>query len=105
MTRKGQRERMAAAAALYEEFTGLPANSAEPVEFPVVDVAVLIGEIEQIAYNTTRQHKPGQRPRKHRYRHTFKPFARPRFAVSHDGKVLLIIGDGFEFTERGITDK
>ncbi|MDI1303024.1 MAG: hypothetical protein PSX71_14055 [bacterium] len=93
------------AAALFEAFTGLEADSVEKFEMPEVKAGVLIGEIEQISYNTVRKHGSSERAKKHRYRHTFKPSARPLFAVSHDGKVLLILGNGFEFTERGITDK
>lgn len=101
-----RREKMLETAAeLYRGFTGMEPETLERDELPRVEVAVLIGEIEQIAYNTVRQHAEGERPKRHRYRHTFKPAARPRFAVSHDGKVLLILGDQFRFTERGITDK
>lgn len=96
---------MREAAELFESFTGIEADSVEKVQLPQIKVGVLIGEIEQIAYNTVRRHKRGEKPRKHRYRHTFKPSARPLFAASHDGKVLLILGNGFEFTDRGITDK
>lgn len=102
---KEKQKLMEQAADLFESFTGLPADTIEKMEMPQVKVGVLIGEIEEIAYNTVRKHKPGQRAKKHHYRHRFKPSARPLFAVSHDGKVLLILGNDFEFTDRGITDK
>ena len=98
MAKSSKKERVAQAVALYEDFTGHEADTCEPVKMPRVDVAILIGEVEQIAYNTVRDGKKG------RYRHTFKASARPLLAASHDGKTLLIIEGDFEFTERGITD-
>lgn len=105
MSRKNVDALLEQAADLFEAFTGLPAETVERFEMPQVRAGVLIGEIEQISYNTKRKHGKEQRARKHRYRHTFKASARPLFAASADGRVLLILGNGFEFTERGITDK
>lgn len=93
------------AADLFERFSGMEADTIEKMEVPDVKVGVLIGEIEQLAYNTVRLHGKNKKPTKMHYRHEFKPSARPVFAASHDGKVLLILGNGFEFTERGIKDK
>ena len=93
-----KKERVQQAVKLFEDFSGHQADSYEPVKMPRVDVAMLIGEVEQIAYNTVRDGK------KERYLHKFKASARPKFAASHDGKTLLIIEGDFEFTERGITD-
>lgn len=93
-----KKERVQQAVKLFEDFTGHQADSYEPVKMPRVDVAMLIGEVEQIAYNTVRDGK------KERYLHKFKASARPKLAASHDGKTLLIIEGDFEFTERGITD-
>lgn len=93
-----KKERVAQAVKLFEDFTGHQADHYTPVKMPRVDVAMLIGEVEQIAYNTVRDGK------KERYLHKFKASARPMLAASHDGKTLLIIEGDFEFTERGITD-
>lgn len=93
------------AADLYEAFTGMPADSVEKLKLPKVKAGVLIGEVEQIAYNTVRKHGDDEEAKLHRYRHTFKKSARPLLATSHDGKVLMILLGDFEFTEQGITDK
>lgn len=93
-----KKERVQQAVKLFEDFTGHQADHYTPVKMPRVDVAMLIGEVEQIAYNTVRDGK------KERYLHKFKASARPMLAASHDGKTLLIIEGDFEFTERGITD-
>lgn len=93
-----KRQRIDQASKLYEDFTGGQADSYEQVKMPRVDVAILVGEVEAIAYNTVRDGKP------QRYLHKFDKSAQPRFAVSHDGKTLLIIDGNFTFTERGITD-
>ncbi len=93
-----KKERVNQAKDLYERFTGHEADSCEVIKMPRVDVAMLVGEVEVIAYNTIRDGK------KQRYMHTFDKNARPRLAASHDGKTLLIIEGNFEFTDRGITD-
>lgn len=93
------------AADLYERFSGLQAETVDTIEMPNVKAGVLIGEVEQIAYNTVRKHGDDEKAKRHRYRHTFKASARPLLATSHDGKVLLILLGDFEFTERGITDR
>lgn len=98
MAKSSKKERVAQAVKLYEDFSGHQADEYTPVKMPRVDVAMLIGEVEQIAYNTVRDGK------KERYLHKFKASARPMLAASHDGKTLLIIEGDFEFTERGITD-
>lgn len=93
-----KRERMAKAVKLYQDFTGQKADQVDKLKLPKVDVAVLVGEVEVIAYNTVRDGK------KERYLHTFKASARPLLATAHDGKTLLILEGDFTFTERGITD-
>lgn len=98
MPKSSKKERVAQAVKLFEDFSGHVADSYTPVKMPRVDVAMLIGQVEQIAYNTVRDGK------KERYLHNFKASARPMLAASHDGKTLLIIEGDFEFTERGITD-
>jgi len=86
-------------AKLYENFTGHEPQDLGDIEIPdAPDVAVLIGEVEGIIYNTVRDGKF------ERYIHRFKAKARPDFAVSTDGKQLLLLGGRFTFTERGIVD-
>lgn len=91
--------RVKAAMKRFQAFTGMPAESYAEVKIPLVDVAIEVGQVEAIAYNTVRDGK------KERYLHKFKPSARPILAASHDGKTLLLIAGDFEFTERGITDQ
>lgn len=98
MAKSSKKERVAKAVKLYEDFSGHVADSYTPVKMPRVDVAMMVGQVEKIAYNTVRDGK------KECYEHTFKASARPMLAASHDGKTLLIIEGDFEFTERGITD-
>lgn len=90
--------RVQQAVKLFEDFTGHTADTCQKIKMPRVDVAVLVGEVEAIAYNTVRDGKA------EKYLHSFKASARPKLAASHDGKTLLIIEGDFEFTERGITD-
>lgn len=90
---------MLAAVDRFQAFTGMTADQYQEVQLPLVDVAIEVGQVEAIAYNTVREGK------KERYLHRFKASARPVLAASHDGRTLLIIAGNFEFTERGITDK
>lgn len=86
-------------AELYEKFTGHEPEDLGDITIPDPPrVAVLIGEVEGIIYNTVRDgvHE--------RYIHRFKAKARPDFCVTPDGKQLLLVGGDFEFTERGIVD-
>jgi hypothetical protein len=39
------------------------------------------------------------------YIHRFGSASRPLFAVTHDGKQLLLLGGDYDFTEKGIEDK
>jgi len=85
---------------LYENFTGHQAEKAFKVPKPKIpDVMVAIGEVTGIMYSTIRDGKLEQ------YIHEFKKGSRPLFAVSHDGKSLVLLGGAFRFTERGIEDR
>ncbi|MHB8071863.1 MAG: hypothetical protein ACYDHF_07965 [Candidatus Cryosericum sp.] len=86
-------------AALYEDFTGHDAEDMGNFEMgPVPKVAVVVGELEAVIYNTVRDgiHE--------RYIHKFKAKSRPMFAVTPDGTQLLLLGGNYDFTERGIVD-
>lgn len=87
------------AVALYEQFTGHPADSYQRVELPDLRALVLIGEIEAIAYNTRRDGKRG------RYLHPFKRGSRPLLCVTADGQHFIALGGAFEFGEHGFEDK
>mgnify|MGYP001270276002 CR=1 FL=1 len=64
----------------------------------VPTVCWLLGEVEEILYNTTRDGK------KERYLHPFSKSARPLAAVDAAGKLVLVGGD-YQVTDRGITDR
>lgn len=84
---------------LYENFTGHRGEHIATIRVPdVPKVVAVVGEVEGIIYNTTRDGNF------ERYIHEFKKSARPVLAVTPDGKQLLLIGGDFEFTERGIVD-
>lgn len=83
---------------LFESFTGHAATHYDRVTLPDMSVCVQIGELDGIAYETTRDGK------KQKYFHQFKKSARPIFAVTHDGEAVVIVGGRFRFTERGIVD-
>jgi len=88
-----------AAADLYERFTGHEADEGARIRVtPLPGVAVAIGDVDGILYTTVRD---GQLEK---YIHKFKKKDRPIFAVSPDGKQLLMIGGNYNFTERGIVD-
>lgn len=84
---------------LFEAFTGHDATHYDRVTLPDMSVCVQIGKLEGIAYETKRDGKTLK------YFHKFKKAARPIFAVTADGKAVVIVGGQFRFTERGIVDK
>lgn len=85
---------------IYERFTGHEATEIDTVNVrPLPKVAAAIGRITAICYETIRD------GRKEDYMHEFARVDRPIFAVSPDGRQLLLIGGNYDFTERGIVDK
>lgn len=91
--------RIKQAAKLFEDFTGHEADEVIEIEVPDHDTHALVGEVEAIAYNTTRDDKRDS------YIHEFKKFARPLLSASHDGRSLYILDGGYKFTDHGIEDK
>lgn len=84
---------------LYNEFSGHEGEEVGRVEKPEIpDVAVVIGELEGIAYEAVRDGV------KEKYFHKFSKKARPLLCVSFDGDQLLVIGGDYKFTDRGIVD-
>lgn len=97
---ESMQSRIRKAAQLYEDFSGHEAEEIGSVKLSEnPKVAVAVGEIEAIMYNTVRDGV------KERYIHKFKASARPLFCVSFDGKQLLLVGGEYDFTERGIVDR
>lgn len=97
---KTKQSRVNKAAKLYSDFTGHDPEDIGSVAIPAApDVAVCVGEVEGIIYNTVRDGVF------ERYIHKFKAKSRPLFCVTPDGKQLLMVGGAFDFTERGIVDK
>lgn len=83
---------------LYEQFTGMKPEGIRPVRLVVPKVGLVIGECAGVLYDTVRDGVPEQ------YIHKFRKSSRPLLVASSDGKTLLILGGGFQFTERGIVD-
>jgi hypothetical protein len=97
---ESMQSRIRKAAQLYEDFSGHDAEIVGKVKISDnPKVAIAVGEIEAIMYNTVRDGK------KERYIHKFRASARPLFCVSFDGKQLLLVGGEYDFTERGIVDR
>ena len=89
-----------AAARLFESFTGHRAARVKLVPKPAIpDEAALIGKVTGLMYVTRRDGKTEH------YIHRFNVKSRPLFAVTHDGKQLLLIGGDYDFTEKGIEDR
>ncbi len=85
---------------LFQDFTGHDAKHFDEIDKPTVpDVCIAVGSVDAICYTTVRDGVTES------YIHEFKPHARPLFAVSHDGRQLLLLGGSYRFTERGIVDK
>jgi hypothetical protein len=92
--------RIRKASQLFEDFSGHEAQNAEKINVPSnPKVAIAIGQVEGIIYNTVRDGKH------ERYIHRFAAKSRPIFAVSYDGKQILMVGGHYDFTEKGIEDK
>lgn len=88
------------AAKLFEDFTGHDASEVVPVKVrSLPKTALAVGMILGVIYETVRDGE------KERYIHQFKARSRPLFAVSHDGKQLLLLGGAYDFTDRGIVDR
>lgn len=91
--------RLEAAARRLKRFSGHDARSVDTVTFEVPETALNIGPCLGIMYETVRD---GERIQ---YVHRFRRNSRPHLAASHDGKILILLGGAYQFTERGIVDK
>ena len=93
-----RKERIKDAVELFEDFTGDEAEYSEPVDYFIPDVGMEIGTVDGIMYTTVRDGK------EEKYIHEFKKASRPLFAVSPDGKQLMMVGGSYQFTAKGIED-
>lgn len=84
------------AARLYESFHGQAPRSVKRVASKPVQVAMAIGRLEAVIYQT---------PDGKLYKHEFRGAARPVLAASHDGRKLVVQGGRYRMTWRGIVDK
>ena len=95
----GRKRKLAAAAKLYENFTGHQARYVERVLIDVPQVLLLVGECDGVLYSCVRD---GQHER---YIHQFKKQSRPLLCSNETGTALYLIGGEYNFTSRGIVDK
>lgn len=94
------RSQLGKAADLYTRFSGHDAEAIAEIDVPPMPaVGIAIGTVDAIEYTTVRDGEVEL------YRHDFHKTDRPLFVVSPDGRVLLMVGGDFRFTERGIVDK
>ncbi len=90
---------MKEATELFKSFTGHDAQWFDKYEIPDYSVGLKIGSCDGIMYTTVRDGKT------EKYIHKFKKSARPLLVSSYDGQQLIILGGGYNFTERGIVDR
>jgi len=95
MGKHSQRE-ILQARKLFKGFNDVDAEHLDRIEIPDYKVFMEIGDCTHIAYLA----KDGKN-----YIHEFKQRSRPSLCTSHDGKVLLLVGGAFRFTDRGIVDR
>lgn len=83
----------------FRAFSGMePAELIQVEAGSVPRMAWLLGEMEEVLYNTTRDGK------RERYLHPFKKSARPLLAVDAETGKLFLVGGEYTVTDRGITD-
>jgi len=84
---------------LFSDFTGSKGKLVTVSKPDMPNVALVVGYLDAVMYETIRDGKP------EKYIHKFKKKSRPLLASSYDGKQLLVLGGGYDFTDRGIVDK
>lgn len=87
------------AAILLEDFTGHPVEEIENLNLSAYDTFIEGGAVDAIEYTTVRDGKV------ERYRHEFSEAAAPIMAISHDGKITVLVGGAYQFTDRGFIDQ
>ena len=83
---------------LYRDFHGEHPRFVDEYELASPDVGVYIGPCDGIMYTAKIDGKT------ERLVHEFTGKSRPIFAVSADGRDILLLGGDFKFTERGLVD-
>lgn len=90
----------AGAARMYRRFVGKEATTESRVRKPVIPESMAcIGQVSVIQYIAERDGRVNE------YRHPFKKNARPHLCISDDGKLVLMLGGAFTFTEDGFVDE
>lgn len=84
---------------LFGDFTGTKGKLVTVSKPDMPDVALIVGYLDAVMYETIRDGKV------EKYIHKFKKKSRPLLASSYDGNQLLILGGGYNFTDRGIVDE
>jgi len=87
------------AAKRFEDFTGDRAEYGERVQIPTPRAGLVVGDLDGVLYTTVRD---GQTEK---YVHKFRRNSRPLLVAGSDGRSLHVVGDRFEFTDRGIVDQ
>lgn len=93
---------MSAAAKLFEDFTGHPADQSRKVAFRELkdgEQLVYVGRVCAIAYEATRDGDTEV------FEHEFRASSRPVLAASSDGRRLYLLAGAYKFTHRGIEDR
>lgn len=99
MTKRGIKERISKAIALYKNFRGENPEFVDDLTVDLPDTAFVVGKLDAVIYTTTRDGEKLQ------FIHKFTARAKPLLCSSYDGKQLLLIGGRYTFTDRGIVDK
>lgn len=90
--------RLEQAAKLFEDFTGRKISRVTAHNVPSLPKEGLVfGRLIDVGYESERDGKP--------YRHTFRKRSRPLLVATPDGKMVLIVGGRYAFTDRGIEDR
>lgn len=98
-SRKPAAKSLRQAVSLFERFTGHEATQAHRVKVTLPKTATFIGTCDGLLYTTVRDGK------REKYIHKFAAKDKPVFAVSADGRQILLLGGHYRFTERGIVDR
>ncbi|HYC63295.1 MAG TPA: hypothetical protein VEC14_01080 [Reyranellaceae bacterium] len=93
---EGTRAGVDKARSAFRSFSGAAPGAAMMIPAKMPSVVWLLGELDAVIYHTVRD------GRREKYLHRFRQKARPALAVSFDGQQLVILGGGFQVTDRGI---
>lgn len=92
--------RVSQAVRRFTAYHGFEPSGVSVKEIKVPDVALRVGKVSGIMYITESENGELQE-----WVHRFAKGSRPHLATSHDGKILIVLGGAFQFTERGIVDR